>query len=148
MSNWRPIGGVGSPRARRPIARPLRLATGLVLFTYATSHLINQAFGVHSITTFQTAGLFLLKPWQTLPGHLILYTAFVVHAGLGLYALYRRRHLRIPSDEFWQLALGITIPVLFIPHARMRGPVRATARQAQHNPDRNHRQRMAKKRAC
>jgi len=95
----------------------LRLATGLVLFTYATSHLINQAFGVHSITTFQTAGLFLLKPWQTLPGHLILYTAFVVHAGLGLYALYRRRHLRIPSDEFWQLALGITIPVLFIPHA-------------------------------
>ena len=94
--------------------RPLRLATGLILFAYATSHLINHAFGVHSVATFQAAGLFLLKPWQTLPGHLILYSAFVIHAGLGLYALYRRRHFRIPADEYWQLALGLTIPILFI----------------------------------
>ena len=95
----------------------MRLATGLTLFAYATSHLINQAFGVHSIETFQAAGLFLLKPWQTLPGRLVLYTAFIVHAGLGLYALYRRRHLRIPASESWQLALGLAIPLLFIPHA-------------------------------
>src|SRR5436190_2493535 len=116
MNGWRPILASASP-AGRPVIRPLRLATGLILFAFASSHLITHAFGVHSVQTFQGAGFYLLKPWQTLSGHLILYTAFTVHAGLGLYALYRRRHFRIPPDEFWQLALGLTIPVLFIPHA-------------------------------
>jgi adenylate cyclase len=118
MSNWGPVGDdLATRHAGRAIVRPLRLATGLVLFAYATSHLINHAFGIHSVETFQAAGLFLLKPWQTAPGRLILYTAFFVHATLGLYALYRRRHLRIPAGELWQLALGLSIPLLLIPHA-------------------------------
>src|SRR5258706_13453436 len=36
---------------------------------------------------------------------------------LGLYALYRPRHLPMPASEAWQLALGLTIPLLLIPHA-------------------------------
>src|SRR5436305_4406710 len=108
---------VGPPRAGQPILRPLRLTTGLTLFAYATSHFINHAFGIHSVEAFQLAGRFLLKPWQTLPGHLILYTAFIVHGALGLHALYRRRHFRIPANEAWQLALGLAIPLLMIPHA-------------------------------
>jgi len=51
------------------------------------------------------------------PGRLVLYSAFLVHIGLGLHALYRRRHLRIPASELWQLALGLAIPLLLIPHA-------------------------------
>jgi adenylate cyclase len=118
MMNWRLArSDVGAPRAGRPIERPLRLATGLVLFGYATSHLVNHAFGIRSVEAFQAAGLFLLKPWQSVPGHLVLYTAFFVHCALGLYAVYRRRHLRIPAGELWQLALGLAIPLLLIPHA-------------------------------
>src|SRR6476469_10941368 len=116
MSGWRPVLASTSP-AGRPVIRPLRLTTGLILFAFASSHLITHAFGVHSVQTFQDVGFYLLKPWQTLPGHLILYTAFTVHAGLGLYAVYRRRHFLIPPTEFWQLALGLAIPVLFIPDA-------------------------------
>jgi adenylate cyclase len=101
--------------------RPLRLTTGLTLFVYATSHLINHAFGIRSVEAFQAAGLLLLKPWQTTPGRWILYTAFLVHGALGLYALYRRRHLRIPAGELWQLALGLAIPLLLIPHAAAIG---------------------------
>jgi len=118
MSSWRSVRSDFAPwRAGRPIERPLRLATGLTLFAYATSHFINHAFGIHSIAAFQAAGLVLLKPWQTVPGHLVLYTAFLVHGALGLYALYRRRHLRIPASERWQLAFGLAIPFLLIPHA-------------------------------
>ena len=99
-SNWRPArGDIRAPRAGRPIERPLRLATGLILFGYATSHLVNHAFGIRSVEAFQAAGLLLLKPWQSVPGRLVLYTAFFVHCGLGLYAVYRRRHLRIPPGE-------------------------------------------------
>jgi len=112
---------VGLPRAGQPILRPLRLTTGLTLFTYATSHFINHAFGIYSVEAFQLAARLLLKPWQTLPGHLILYTALIVHGALGLYALYRRRHLRIPANEAWQLALGLAIPLLLIPHAASIG---------------------------
>src|SRR5712672_2749116 len=100
MTGWRSLGRDSAPlRGGRPLVRPLRLATGLTLFAYATSHLINHAFGIHSVGAFQAAGLALLKPWQTVPGHLVLYTAFLVHGSLGLYALYRRRHLRIPANE-------------------------------------------------
>jgi adenylate cyclase len=56
-------------------------------------------------------------PWQSYVGLFVLYGSFLMHALLGLYALYRRRQLRIPAAEAWQLALGLTIPILLIPHA-------------------------------
>jgi adenylate cyclase len=65
----------------------------------------------------QAARVVLLAPWQTVVGHFVLYGSFFIHGLLGLYALYRRRHLRIPFAEAWQLGLGLAIPILLIPHA-------------------------------
>ena len=101
----------------RRLERPARLTTGLILFAFATSHLLNHAFGVRSIAAMEAASGFLLAPWQTDLGLLVLYTCFLVHGLLGLYGLYRRRHLRLPASEAWQLALGLTIPLLLIMHA-------------------------------
>jgi len=97
--------------------RSLRLTTGLILFSYATSHFLNHAFGIFSVEAWQEASKFLLAPWQSYVGLFVLYGSFFIHALLGLYALYRRRQLRIPAAEAWQLALGLTIPLLLIPHA-------------------------------
>ena len=108
---------MGDRNGPHPIVRPLRLTTGLILFTFATSHFIGHAFGVRSVEAMQAASVVFLKPWQTLAGLLILDTCFLVHAALGLRALYRRRHLRIPASEAWQLILGLAIPLLLIPHA-------------------------------
>src|SRR3979490_874131 len=107
----------GLTRAGRRVERPLRLVSGLILFAYATSHLVNHAFGIRSIEAMSAASLVLLNPWQTLPGLTLLYTSFFAHGLLGLYALYRRRHLRMPASEAWQLPLGLMIPLLLIPHA-------------------------------
>jgi adenylate cyclase len=107
----------GLARAAQRIERPLRLGTGLILFAYATSHLVNHAFGIRSIEAMGVASFFLLKPWQTPVGLLALHTSFFTHGMLGLFALYRRRHLRMPASEAWQLALGLAIPLLLIPHA-------------------------------
>jgi adenylate cyclase len=104
-------------RKWRAIERPLRLTTGLILFSYATSHFINHAFGMRSVEAMQAASAYLLAPWQTRVGLWALYTSFIVHALLGLHALFRRRHLRMPAGEAWQLGLGLTIPLLLIPHA-------------------------------
>jgi adenylate cyclase len=100
-----------------PLERPLRLTSGLVLFCYATMHFTNHAFGIRSIDAMQEASAVLLAPWQTDIGRLVLYSAFFTHGALGLTALWRRRHLRIPLSELWQLVLGLTIPLLLIPHA-------------------------------
>src|SRR5262249_14086618 len=99
------------------ILRGLRLTTGLILFSFASCHLLNHAFGIRSTGAMQAASEVLLAPWQTTPGLWLLYGAFLTHATLGLIALYRRRHLRMPAAEAWQLALGLCIPLLVIPHA-------------------------------
>ena len=99
------------------ILRGLRFATGLILFSFASCHLLNHAFGIRSTGAMQAASDVLLAPWQSTPGLWLLYGAFIIHATLGLMALYRRRHLRMPASEAWQLALGLCIPLLVIPHA-------------------------------
>lgn len=99
------------------VERSVRLTTGLVLFAYAISHLLNHAFGIRSVAAMQAASFVLLDPWQSYVGLFALYGALLIHGTLGLYALHRRRHLRIPRAEAWQLATGLAIPLLLIPHA-------------------------------
>ncbi len=107
-----PVG----PAVRRS-ERPLRLTTGLILFAYVTCHFLNHAFGIRSIAAMDAASVVLLAPWQTPIGLVLLYSALFIHGLLGLSALYRRRHLRMPANEAWQLGLGLSIPLLLMPHA-------------------------------
>jgi adenylate cyclase len=99
------------------LERPARMTTGLIIFAFVTSHFLSHTFGVRSIDAMHEARRYLIMPWQTFPGLSLLYEALVTHALLGLYALHRRRHLRIPAGEAWQLALGLAIPLLLIQHA-------------------------------
>jgi adenylate cyclase len=103
--------------SQRGFLRTLRLWSGLVLFLYATMHFLNHAFGIRSLEAMERAGKVLLDPWQSVPGLVLLYGAMIIHAGLGLRALYRRRHLRIPATDAVQIALGLAIPLLLMAHA-------------------------------
>ena len=67
----------------RRLERPVRLTTGLILFAFATSHLINHAFGIRSLDAMQAASAVLLAPWQTSAGLIVLYTAFLCMGFLG-----------------------------------------------------------------
>jgi adenylate cyclase len=117
MRIYRPAQRRKAIEVAQRLERPVRLTTGLILFAFATSHLINHAFGIRSVNAMQAASAVLLAPWQTNTGVMVLYTAFVAHGLLGFYALYRRRHLRMPANEAWQLALKLTIPFLLMSHA-------------------------------
>ena len=98
--------------------RNVRLATGLTLFAYAACHFASHATGLFGLRAMDAIGRgVLLAPWRSLIGHTAVFGSLFVHGGLGLRALYRRRHLRIPPAEGWQLALGLSIPLLMIPHA-------------------------------
>ena len=99
------------------LERQTRLTTGLILFTYATCHFISHATGLFFLDNLQAIGHdIILVPWRSTFGVVLLLVCFTIHMSLGLYALYRRRHLRMPAIEAWQLCLGLTIPLLLAPH--------------------------------
>jgi adenylate cyclase len=100
-----------------PVERNLRLVTGLTLFAFAASHLLNHACGIFGLDAMEATRKVLIWPWRTYAGQTLLYGSFLIHGSLGLYALFRRRHLRIPPRELLQLLLGLSIPPLIILHA-------------------------------
>jgi adenylate cyclase len=96
--------------------RTLRLTTGLTLFTYIGTHLLNHSLGNVSIPAME-AGLLVQKwIWQGVLGTIALYVALSTHFCLGLWAFYQRRHFGWTRTEVTQLALGLCIPLLLMNH--------------------------------
>jgi len=102
--------------SRAELTTRLRLASGLVLMTYVASHLINHALGIHSLQAMERGlGLF-GAVWRSWPGSLLLYGALLVHVTLVVHKLYRRRSLKMPAWEVFQVVLGLTIPFFLVAH--------------------------------
>jgi adenylate cyclase len=74
--------------------RQVRLATGLILFSYLLSHYLNHALGNISLDVMEYGLLFHMALWRSVPGTTLLYPALAVHACLGLWALYDRRQFK------------------------------------------------------
>jgi adenylate cyclase len=98
------------------VVRQARLVTGLVLFTYVSTHLINHAFGIVSLDAAEGARTWFLWLWRGSVGTVLLYGSLLTHIGLAFWAIYRRRSLRMPPWEAAQLLLGLSIPPLLIDH--------------------------------
>ena len=96
--------------------RRTRIVTGLVLFTYLTTHLLNHALGLISLDAMEAGRGWFLALWRNPLSTALLYGSLLTHFILALYALYQRRHLRIPFWEALQLALGLCIPLLLAAH--------------------------------
>jgi adenylate cyclase len=96
--------------------RQIRLVCGLVLFAYLVSHFLNHALGNISLDALAWGVHYHILFWQFLPVAIIFYTAALLHAGLGIWALYERRQFRWKAIEPLQLVLGLSIPALVIVH--------------------------------
>jgi adenylate cyclase len=96
--------------------RQIRLVSGMILFAYILSHFLNHALGNISLDAMADGVKWHTAFWQFLPVSIVFYAACLVHAGLGLWALYERRQFRWKTMELLQLALGLSIPVLVIAH--------------------------------
>jgi adenylate cyclase len=96
--------------------RQIRLACGLVLFAYLVSHFLNHALGNISMDALATGIYYHTAFWQFLPVAIVFYSAALVHAALGIWALYQRRQFRWKAIEPLQLVLGLSIPALIISH--------------------------------
>ena len=106
-----------SERFSSSLRRNLRMASGLVLFTYIGAHLINHALGLISLDTAEAGMGIAVEVWYSLPGTILLYGAFATHFMMALFAVYERRTFRLPPLELLRIVLGFTMPILLIGHA-------------------------------
>ncbi len=96
--------------------REVRLASGLVLGAFLLTHFGNHALGLISVEAMERAREWFKRLWRNPLGTILLYGSLLLHFALALEALYRRHTLRMPLQEAAQLALGLSIPYLVIPH--------------------------------
>ena len=94
----------------------LRIASGLVLFTFAFFHFINIGLGLFDTDLMhgmQDGRIAVIRNGLI---SLLLYLSLLVHAGLSLYSIAQRRTLRMPFGVALQIILGLLIPIQLISH--------------------------------
>lgn len=98
------------------MARRIRIISGLVLFVFVTMHLLNVAFGLHSIALMDRMRPVLMGLWTTMPGSMVLTACLASHLVLGLAAIYRRNTLQLSPTDAVQLLASLAIVPLLAPH--------------------------------
>lgn len=110
------MGATGAGVDWALVIRRLRLGSGLVLFAYVSTHLLNHAAGLVSLDALEMTRRVFVWVWRLPALTLALYGALWIHIALAFVALYRRRSLRMPPWEAAQLLLGLSIPPLLFIH--------------------------------
>jgi adenylate cyclase len=100
----------------RILRNNLRLASGLVLLAFVVCHLTAHSFLLISLERAGSALDVLMYPWRTAIGTTILLSALLIHYLNALWSIYVRRYLRLSRWEWWQLGLGLCIPLLLMLH--------------------------------
>jgi len=93
-----------------------RLVTGLVLFAYVLTHNTNHALGLISIPALEAGRSVFVGFWQFPPIQIAFYLSILLHMLIALRALYRRRSLRMPLRDAFQLISGLALPPLLTLH--------------------------------
>ena len=98
------------------IARKLRIFSGLILFVYACTHLLNHSVNILSIP----AGDYIKETyfhflWKNPIGTVLLYGSFLTHIPLGFYDLMKRKSFKISGKEWIQIIFPI-LGFFFILH--------------------------------
>lgn len=94
----------------------LRLSSALVLLSFVICHLSNHALATVSVRLANDGHAYLIGPWRTTSGSWLLLAAATTHYTNAVWSVFVRRSFRLPIWQFWQLGLGLSIPVLWILH--------------------------------
>jgi len=94
----------------------LRISSGLILFIFAATHLLNHSLGLVSVEWMQAGQDMRLAVTRSLPGTAVLLAAIIVHFAFGLAKLIALRSWRIGVRNAVQIAFGLLIPVFLIRH--------------------------------
>lgn len=99
-----------------PLRNKVRPVSALVLLAFVVCHLTAHSF---LLVSFERAGAaldILMYPWRSAIGTAVLASALLAHYSNALWSIYVRRNLRLSRWEWWQLSLGLCIPLLLMFH--------------------------------
>jgi adenylate cyclase len=100
----------------RLLRNNVRLVSALVLLAFVVCHLTAHSL---LLISFERAGAaldILMYPWRSAIGTAVLASALLAHCSNALWSIYVRRNLRLSRWEWWQLGLGLCIPLLLMLH--------------------------------
>jgi adenylate cyclase len=97
--------------------RTVRLASGLVLMAFVTMHMTNLMLGMHSLGAMESWRPWLMGPWRSMAGQVLLVCSALIHLALGVYAIAARRSAALSRTDWVQLTLGLATPPLLLNHA-------------------------------
>ncbi len=86
------------------------------MLTYVVGHLSTHVLLLVSLSLADAVDRVVIAPWRSVPGTVLLAGALLVHYGNALWSIYVRRTLRLSRWGWWQLALGLSIPLLLSLH--------------------------------
>ncbi|HEY9549533.1 MAG TPA: adenylate/guanylate cyclase domain-containing protein, partial [Kiloniellaceae bacterium] len=91
------------------MVRRLRLISGLILFIYVLTHLLNLVLALVSFPALEAGREVFVAVWRWLPLTLLLYASLLTHLALAFYAIFRRDSLAMPLVEALRYAFGVLI---------------------------------------
>jgi len=94
----------------------LRFWSGIILFTYVLGHFLNHALMVYSVELGLAGQKIFTAPWKTTIGLVLLCGAALLHMGLALISLARRRTMKLTKVEILQYLSGLSIPIIMAHH--------------------------------
>lgn len=95
----------------------VKVWSGVFLFFYAATHLLNHAFGMISVDAMEQARLVFVAFWRSPPLNYATVVALLVHGGLAIAKTVRRKSFRgLSRNEWVQLVIGLIGPVGLIGH--------------------------------
>src|SRR3546814_4164935 len=89
------------------MVRRLRLISGLILFIYVLTHLLNLVLALVSFPALEAGREVFVAVWRWLPLTLLLYASLLTHLALAFYAIFRRDSLAMPLVEALRYAFGV-----------------------------------------
>jgi len=97
-------------------SRDVRLVSGLILLTFATTHFLNHAVGIFGVEAMERVQDWRYNVWHSRVGTTLLYGALIIHPVFALLRVVQRRTFKMPLREMLQIALGLVIPLLLVDH--------------------------------
>lgn len=97
-------------------SRDIRLVSGLILLTFATTHFLNHAMGILGLDVMERVQDWRYNVWHSRIGTIVLYGALIIHPVFALLRVVQRRTFKMPLREMLQIALGLAIPLLLVDH--------------------------------
>jgi len=98
------------------MTRVLRITTGIVLFIFVATHLLNLSVGLVSLEALDEARTYFMLPWHNPVGFFALAGSMIIHGALGLVAIYWRNTLQMTRYDMIQTVSALLIIPLLASH--------------------------------